>query len=260
MQRLLLACTAAGLLLSANAGFAASDRQNLIPPSVPSFQSGQASPPSTAGQASPRVPAAQPAPATTAAGQSGPTTTAAGQPAPAATAPGQSAPATAPAPQQPAQPTQLSRADQAFVAAATQNSMVQLQNAQLAAQRAASPQVRQLSQRLVTDQTAASDALQQIAQQDNLTPPAQPSPMQAAQGRRLTRLYGASFDSAFLHAEALQDAQTIGLYQREAESSRDPTLKDFAQQTLSALRQHLALARSLNTVNAANATGWNGED
>jgi putative membrane protein len=89
--------------------------------------------------------------------------------------------------------------------------------------------------------------LQQIAQQDNLTLPAQPGPMQAAQGQRLATLYGASFDSEFLHAETLQDSQAIGLYQREAQSSRDPTLKDFAQQTLSALRQHLALARSLNT-------------
>jgi putative membrane protein len=260
MQRLLLACTAAGTLLSANAGFAASDRQNLIPPSVPAYQSGQLSARVPAAQPAPPAPAGQSAPAATTAGQSAPATMPAGQPAPAATAAGQSAPATAPAPQQPAQPTQLSRADQAFVAAATQNSMVQLQNAQLAAQRAASPQVRQLAQRLVTDQTAASDALQQIAQQDNLTPPAQPSPMQAAQGQRLTTLYGASFDSAFLHAEAVQDAQAIGLYQREAQSSRDPTLKDFAQQTLSALRQHLALARSLNTANAANATGWSGED
>jgi putative membrane protein len=221
MQRLLIACTAAGVLLSANAGFAASARQTLIPPSVPSFQSGQAPPP---------APAGQPAPATTA------------------------------APQQPAQPTQLSHADQTFVAAAAQNSMVQLQSAQLAAQRASSPQVRQLAQRLVRDQTAANDALQQIAQQDNLTLPAQPGPIQTAQGQRLTALYGPSFDSAFLHAETLQDAQAIGLYQREAQSSRDPTLKDFAQQTLSALRQHLALARSLNTTNAANATGWNGED
>ncbi|HTB43956.1 MAG TPA: DUF4142 domain-containing protein [Acetobacteraceae bacterium] len=228
MQRLLLACTAAGALLSANAGFAASDRQTLIPPSVPSFQSGQAPPQS--GQAPPRAPAGQPAPSTTA------------------------------APPPPAQPTQLSHADQAFVAAAAQNTMVQLQNAQLAAQRAASPQVRQLAGRLVRDRTAANDALQQIAQQANLTLPTQPSPMQAAQAQRLTKLYGPSFDSAFLHAEVLQDQQAIGLYQRQAHSSRDPALKDFAQQTLSALRQHLALAQSLNTTNAANATGWNGED
>ena len=120
--------------------------------------------------------------------------------------------------------------------------------------------MRQLAQRLVTDQTAANDALQQIAQQHNLTLPAQPSPIQAAQGQRLTPLYGQSFDSAFLHVQVLQNSQSIGLYQREAHSSRDPALKDFAQQTLSALRQHLALAQSLNTTNAANATGWNGED
>ena len=179
MQRLLLACTAAGALLSANVGFAASDRQTLIPPSVPSFQSGQAPPQS--GRAPPPAPA------------------------------GQSAPAATAAPQQPAQPTQLSHADQAFVAAAAQNSMVQLQDAQLATQRAASPQVRQLAQRLVTDQTAANDALQQIAQQHNLTLPAQPSPIQAAQGQRLTPLYGQSFDSAFLHVQVLQNSQSIGL-------------------------------------------------
>jgi putative membrane protein len=131
---------------------------------------------------------------------------------------------------------------------------------QLAMQHGASAQVKRLGQQLMNDQTGESDALQQIAQQENLTLPAEPSMMQQAQTRRLNTLYGPDFDKAFVDTQVAQDAQEIAMFQKEARSGHDPALKGYAQETLPALRRHLALVQSINTETAADEGTWHGQD
>lgn len=176
-------------------------------------------------------------------------------------APSQQAPSQqAPSQQGQSQPSQLSRADQAFVAFASQSGVVNAQTGQLAMQRGASGRVKQFGQQLMTDQNGINDALQQIVQQDNLTLPTQPSPMQEAQDRRLNVLYGQDFDKAFVSAQVTHTAQAIAMYQREAQSGHDPALKQFAQETLPVLRRHYALAQALNQEATANEAPWRGQD
>lgn len=169
-------------------------------------------------------------------------------------------PQATPGQQTPSQPTQLSRADQRFVAAAAQGGLVDAQAGQLAMQRGASGRVKQLGQALMTDQNGINDALQQLAQQDNVTLPDQPSMMQQAQARRLSVLYGGDFDRAFVTATMTHGAQEIALFQQEARSGRDPALKQFAAETLPVLRRHYALAASLNNQTTANENTWRGQD
>ncbi len=139
-----------------------------------------------------------------------------------------------------------SQADKAFAATAAQSGLAEVQAGQLASQRATSAQVKQYGQKLVTDHTQANDQLQQIAQQDNLTLPTQPSATGQSQGQRLNGLSGSAFDSAFVSGEVRDHQQAIALFQREAQSGHDPALKDFAQKSLPMLRQHLQMAQSLN--------------
>jgi putative membrane protein len=140
-----------------------------------------------------------------------------------------------------------SQADKTFAMTAAQGGLAEVQDGQLAAQKAASPQVKQYAQKLVTDHSRANDQLQQIAQQENLTLPTQPSSTEQAQDKRLTGLTGSAFDSAFVSGEVRDHQQTIALFQREATSGHDPALKDFAQKTLPVLRQHLQMAQSLGS-------------
>jgi putative membrane protein len=140
-----------------------------------------------------------------------------------------------------------SQADKAFATTAAQSGLAEVQAGQLASQRATSPQVKQYGQKLVTDHTQANDQLQQIAQQDNLTLPTQPSATEQHLDQRLTGLSGPAFDSAFVSGEVRDHEQAIALFQREAQSGRDPALKDFAQKSLPMLRQHLQMALSLNS-------------
>ena len=158
------------------------------------------------------------------------------------------------------QAAQPSRADQAFAAFAAESGMGDAEAGQLAMQHGASAQVKRLGQQLMTDQTGQNDALQQIADQENLTLPAEPGMMQQAQTRRLNTLYGPEFDKAFVDAQSAQDAREIAIFQKEARSGHDPALKSYAQETLPALRRHLALVQSIHTESTADEGTWHGQD
>lgn len=139
----------------------------------------------------------------------------------------------------------LSSADRTFAQQAAASSIGEVQAAQAAQQKAASPQVRQFASRIINDHTQANDQLQQIADQDNLTLPSQPDARDRSAMQRLSGLNGSEFDRSYAQQEVRDHQQAIALFQHEASSGHDPALKQFAQQTLPVLRQHLQMAQML---------------
>jgi putative membrane protein len=146
--------------------------------------------------------------------------------------------AAAPAPA----PPPLSAADTNFINAAATSGMTEVQAAQLAAQRASRPAVKEFAQQLVTDHTQLNQQLMQLAQRKGVTPPAQPdqSAMQSMQ-----RMRGRGFDRQFLRHEVADHQQALQLFQQEAQQGSDPDVKAFAQQAIPVLQQHLSTAQSL---------------
>lgn len=140
----------------------------------------------------------------------------------------------------------LSNADRSFIEQAASGGMAEIQTAQLAQQRSNSPQVKQFANRIIVDHTQADSELQQIAQDQNVTLPEQPSAKDAAVYRRLIGLNGTAFDQAYAQAEVADHQQDIALFRKAAQSGQDPAVKSFAQKTLPILVQHLQLAQSLN--------------
>ena len=139
----------------------------------------------------------------------------------------------------------LNNADRSFIEQAASGGMAEIQSAQLA-QRSNSPQVKQFANRVIADHTQANSELQQIAQDQNVTLPEQPSAKDASAYRRLIGLTGTAFDQANAQAEVSDHQQDIALFRKEAQSGQDPTVKSFAQKTLPLLVQHLQLAQALN--------------
>jgi putative membrane protein len=140
----------------------------------------------------------------------------------------------------------LNNADRSFIEQAASGGMAEIQAAQLAQQRSNSPQVKQFANRVIADHTQANSELQQIAQDQNVTLPEQPSAKDASAYRRLIGLTGTAFDQAYAQAEVSDHQQDIALFRKEAQSGQDPTVKSFAQKTLPLLVQHLQLAQGLN--------------
>ena len=137
-------------------------------------------------------------------------------------------------------------ADQQFAKQAASGGLAEVQAAQLAQQRASSPQVRQFASRMMTDHTAANSELQQIAQQENIDIPSQPDSKDAASMKRLSGMSGTQFDQMYAQEELRDHQQDVALFRKEAQSGRDQALKEFAQKTLPTLQQHLQLAQQMN--------------
>ena len=141
----------------------------------------------------------------------------------------------------------LSSADREFVQEAASGGMAEVQAAQLAQQRANSPQIKDFASRMITDHTQANTELQQIAQQESITLPSQPTGKDAAAAKKLSGLNGAAFDKAYSQDQLSDHQQVVALFRKEASSGQDPALKAFAQKTLPILQQHLQMAQALST-------------
>ncbi len=140
----------------------------------------------------------------------------------------------------------LSNADRSFIEQAASIGMAEVQTAQLAQQRSNSAQVKQFANRIIADHTQANVELLQLAQDQDMTLPEQPSGKDTSSYRRLLGLNGASFDQAYAQAQVSEQQQNVALFRKEAQSGQDPAVKSFAQKTLPLLVQHLQLAQSLN--------------
>ncbi len=142
---------------------------------------------------------------------------------------------------------ELSSADRDFAQKAASGGMAEIQAAQLAQQRASSPQVKQFASRMISDHTQANNELQQIAEQANIQLPSQPDTKDMASMQKLRGLNGQTFDQAYAQEEVRDHQQDIALFRKEATSGHDPALKAYAQKTLPILQQHLQLAQGLNS-------------
>jgi putative membrane protein len=111
--------------------------------------------------------------------------------------------------------------------------MVEVQMGQLARQNATSTQVKQFGEQMVTDHTQANQEPRQIAQQENLQLPAQPSSKDQATARQPGNLKGSAFDSAYSRDMVRDHQQDVADFHKEARSGQDPALTSFARDTSS---------------------------
>ena len=140
---------------------------------------------------------------------------------------------------------EMSSTDRTFATKAAEGGQAEVVLGQLATQKAASPQVRQFGQRMVTDHSKANQDLMAIAKQQNLTLPTKLNSEAMATEKRLQNESGKSFDKAYSQDMVQDHKQDIADFQKEANSGQDPALKGFAQKYLPVLQQHLQMAQQL---------------
>jgi putative membrane protein len=140
---------------------------------------------------------------------------------------------------------EMSSADRTFATKAAEGGQAEVALGQLATQKAASPQVRQFGQRMVTDHSQANQELMAIAKQQNLTLPTKLSQEDMATEKRLQNASGKSFDTAYAQDMVQDHKQDIADFRKVATSGQDPALKGFAQKYLPVLQQHLQMAQQL---------------
>ena len=146
-----------------------------------------------------------------------------------------------------AQIQMVNNADRDFVSKAATGGVTEVELGRIAAIRAARPSVRSFGDRMVTDHSRGNAELAALAQSKGLPLPTALEPSQQAMRDRLSALSGPDFDRAYMSEMVRDHTEDIALFERAAEISADPDIKAWAARSLPMLRDHLALARQVNS-------------
>ncbi len=153
--------------------------------------------------------------------------------------------------------------DNTFAKKADQGDMAEIKLAQLAQTKSQSPAVRSFAERMITDHSAANQKLENVASQNGINLPAQPNMKQQQTYDRLSKLNGDAFNRAYAENQVKDHEHDIAEFKMETKDGTNPQIKQFAQNTLPTLEEHLTLARQMyrnvenrgNTNGAANGNG-----
>ena len=145
-------------------------------------------------------------------------------------------------PAQAGEQQQLAQEDMEFARKAAEGGLKEVRLGELA-QQAAAEEVKQFGQRMVEDHGRANEELKQIAEQKGIELP-QEMPDDAQQlYDELQQKSGAEFDQAYMDEMVSDHEEDVQEFEDYVESAQDPDLRNFAEQTLPTLREHLDLAK-----------------
>ena len=144
-----------------------------------------------------------------------------------------------------AKEAQVGVADQIFAMMAAGGGLEEVQLGKLAADRAASPEVRQLAQRLAQDHTKANQELLAIAEKKDIHVPKKLDDMHKDVVKLFSRLEGASFEREYVRYQVMHHEKDTAAFALQAKEGQDPELKAFAAKQLPILQGHLQQLRDL---------------
>jgi putative membrane protein len=140
---------------------------------------------------------------------------------------------------------QMTQSEKVFVKKAAEGGIAEVEMGKLATEKAASPEVKQFGQRMVDDHSKANDQLKQVAENQGITLPTQPSAAEKAEKAKLSKLSGQQFDKAYMATMLKDHKEDIAEFRHESRSGKDAAVRNFAQQTLPTLESHLKEAESI---------------
>ena len=134
--------------------------------------------------------------------------------------------------------------DKKFIREAAEGGMAEVELGRLATEKASNEDVKKFGERMVNDHSKADDKLKQIAGNDGVS---LPDKMDASSERllnKLKKMSGAQFDREYMSEMVSDHQKDIREFEKEAKSGRNGDIKQFANETLPTLREHLTLAQT----------------
>jgi len=129
--------------------------------------------------------------------------------------------------------------EQDFIKAASSGNNFEIQLSQFVEQRSQDQQVKQLAQELIKDHQQAEQQLKQVAQQSGVSIQDQLMPAQQAKLQEFQKKQGAELDRAFIFCNVGDHHKDIMEYSWAARNAQSSQLKQYCEQTLPHLQQHL---------------------
>lgn len=149
--------------------------------------------------------------------------------------------------------TQLSPMDRAFIRDAAQGNKAEVMLGKLAAEKSSNPEVKKFADRMIRDHSKAEEQLEQLADNEGVQVPAQPSAKARMTDDELQKLSGDQFDKTYMSDMLKDHKQDIAAFKHEDQSGSNPQVKEFAAQTLPILESHLREAKKVAPETGAGA-------
>ena len=140
------------------------------------------------------------------------------------------------------QNTMMNSADKAFVTKAAEANLAEIDAAKVIEREAHDAAVKDFAARMVSDHTQANQKLAEIS---GTALPAQPSASERTHQSELQKLSGSTLDRTYLADELAGHKQVISEFENEIEHGHDQTVKDYAEQTLPTLQDHIRIAEDV---------------
>ena len=137
--------------------------------------------------------------------------------------------------------------DQQFISLAAVGGLAEVELGRLATQRAGRGSVQQFGERMVIDHGAMNAQLAQLAERKGMRVPLTLDAEHQQVRDRLARLSGHDFDRAYMQEMLSAHTKDIAHFDHQAQRGTDPDVKAFAAGALPVLRDHLEMARNVNT-------------
>jgi putative membrane protein len=138
--------------------------------------------------------------------------------------------------------------DAGFVTNASGGGLAEIELGKLAQTHGGSAKVKAFGKQMVEDHTKAGEELKSLAAGDRgystaeAVPPSDQKDVNA-----LERLKGAEFDKEYAKVMVADHQKTIAIFSAEAEKGSNKDLQAFARKTLPTLKEHLKMARALDS-------------
>ena len=135
--------------------------------------------------------------------------------------------------------------DASFVQDAAIGGMSEVELGKMAATKAASADVKNFGQMMVTDHSKANDELKALATKKGWTLPTAVDSSHKSTADDLRNRVGADFDKEYVE-EMVDDHETdVKAFEDKAKNATDPDLKAFAEKTLPTLTKHLDAIKAI---------------
>lgn len=140
---------------------------------------------------------------------------------------------------------QLPETDLQFAQQAAIDNIAEIDLGEMAVDKAANQAVKDFGQRMVDDHTRAQDQLERIAEDKGFELATETPADKQQMHDQLDALSEAEFDRAYMDHMVTDHEKAVELFQNQADSGQDSELKQFAEQTLPILQQHLEQAQQI---------------
>jgi putative membrane protein len=139
-------------------------------------------------------------------------------------------------------------ADSSFAMKAAAGGLAEVKMGQLAADKGSNDAVKAFGQRMVADHSKVGDKLKDLVAKQGLTLPSGITKADQREYDKLSKLSGKDFDQAYVQAMMKDHVNDVAEFKKEATSGGDPSLEQFAIDTLATLQDHLKQAKEMGRI------------